>query len=833
MTDIYVEQESPRLTHVSWNVKLISVWHFLFYLPFIFNLKFSMYYFFTIMLLIEVVLVLVPALVGIAYVTIAERKIIVSMPMLATKLGKIADMLNSKADISTTKRSYSTSARTPELLKDEEAAKIDLDNVNLELAPKMQSFLEQVYEGMHGTGKVIDNPFALVTEFLKNYPTIETSKDKITFELLVSILSNHAKDFNITEAEFILLKDIAPKRFTLPLSEEDYTEFINAVGRYAGKGGEDKAGVYIFTDKIDGYSYVGSSIRLGKRLMHAYLGNRIGKRKIELALKELKLESFYLDLYILPVNLIKDKNSTEIKNFTLFLEQYYMLMLNPKYNVLKVAGSSAGRVVSEETKNKLSLIGRNRIGENNPMFNLKHSKETRALIAAMKVGQSLSEETKAKISTLLSGENHPMYGKERSEESKIKNMLSQKNRSELEVFDAETNSWANYPSIRAAAKELGISPSTINGYLRYTPLNGEKKLSKGRYIFKLVTPPMQSSVFPFFDIVIKLVKLAIVLLGKGALKIPSKQYTYTIKTQPLIHISYIKAKSAQITKPNPFIVSSPLQSSIFPFTLSIKNFIKYLSFTNIIIGLISLTVIGLVKILHIPTYILGIFNLESLELLEYIIAGFFGLVSRLSLKGIVEGIFVDNYATMGGENPTQGGNSSLGSKGAGVSGTNTLNSDLAEKGKQGGSNPSGGNKPLESESSPEGASNTQTQSGGDSSPGVDTQKEGAGQSSSTYSPVAQFMAKRYTKIYDGLVNNLVEEVKRLTLEMDKAKDDQQKWDDLSSKREENFQQIQMVTEASAEEMKKYIPRDTSSTAAKRDLGDAALDKKEGEPSKKK
>jgi NADH-ubiquinone oxidoreductase chain 3 len=66
-------------------------------------------------------------------------------------------------------------------------------------------------------------------------------------------------------------------------------------------------------------------------------------------------------------------------------------------------------------------------------------------------------------------------------------------------------------------------------------------------------------------------------LGKGALKIPSKQYTSTIKTQPLIHISYIKAKSAKITKPNPFIASSPLQSSIFPFTLSIKNFTKYMT----------------------------------------------------------------------------------------------------------------------------------------------------------------------------------------------------------------------------------------------------------------
>ena len=29
-------------------------------------------------------------------------------------------------------------------------------------------------------------------------------------------------------------------------------------------------------------------------------------------------------------------------------------------------------------------------------------------------------------------------------------------------------------------------------------------------------------------------------LGKGALNIPSKQHTYTIKNQPLIHISYIK-----------------------------------------------------------------------------------------------------------------------------------------------------------------------------------------------------------------------------------------------------------------------------------------------------
>ena len=51
-------------------------------------------------------------------------------------------------------------------------------------------------------------------------------------------------------------------------------------------------------------------------------------------------------------------------------------------------------------------------------------------------------------------------------------------------------------------------------------------------------------------------------LGKGALNIPSKQHTYTIKNQPLINISYIKTRG--IIKPHPFITSPLLESSIFP-----------------------------------------------------------------------------------------------------------------------------------------------------------------------------------------------------------------------------------------------------------------------------
>jgi NADH:ubiquinone oxidoreductase subunit 3 (subunit A) len=285
-------------------------------------------------------------------------------------------------------------------------------------------------------------------------------------------------------------------------------------------------------------------------------------------------------------------------------------------------------------------------------------------------------------------------------------------------------------------------------------------------------------------------------LGKGALKIPSKQYTYTIKNQPLIHISYIKTKSVKFTNPNPFITSSTLQSSILPFTISIKNIRKYLTFNNIIIGLISLIVMGLVKTLHIPTYILNFFNLENLEILEYIIAGIFGLVSRLGFRGIVEGIFVDNYATMAGEDPTQGSSSPLGSKIGDVGTTNTSNDDLPEKG----SGSSDGNKQLESESSPKGVSDTQTQ------------KEG--ESSSTNYSYEKYRAERYTKVYDSAVKNLVEEVKNLTLSMEKTEDDEE-WKKLSDQRNDSMDLIKMVTQASTEEVKKLVSLDTNSTTTKR------------------
>ncbi|KAM3066763.1 hypothetical protein ACMFMG_011919 [Clarireedia jacksonii] len=140
--------------------------------------------------------------------------------------------------------------------------------------------------------------------------------------------------------------EIKPVRLELPIVNKE--EFLNLVGKYSRGGNKGVAGVYIFTNKSNGYSYVGSSISLANRLSTGYFKPTLGKRKIDLAITSLGLDSFHLDLYILPSDLFQnsanvvDKSKTSLffsktKQLTLALEQIFLLVYNPEYNILKVA----------------------------------------------------------------------------------------------------------------------------------------------------------------------------------------------------------------------------------------------------------------------------------------------------------------------------------------------------------------------------------------------------------------------------------------------------------------------------------------------------------------
>jgi group I intron endonuclease len=120
------------------------------------------------------------------------------------------------------------------------------------------------------------------------------------------------------------------------------------------------------------------------------------------------------------------------KDHLLYLEQEFINNLNPWFNLCKIAGSckgikrgkfSAKHIEnlsrshkgkhshlgiphSEETKNNISKNHADMSGSNNPSFGKKRSKEVCDKLSKSHIG-------------IQSGENHPMYNKNHSEESKL------------------------------------------------------------------------------------------------------------------------------------------------------------------------------------------------------------------------------------------------------------------------------------------------------------------------------------------------------------------------------------------------------------------------------
>lgn len=244
---------------------------------------------------------------------------------------------------------------------------------------KSSDFFQKVY-----SDKSANNPFFIVDNFIKQYPNPELAKANLDYKLINTILSNHIQDFNLSKEAFDLLIKLIenkPIKFNeLPLSKEGKANLQNILG-VTKRGVNSKAGVYIFINKITGEGYVGSSVALASRINDDYLrkGKFLSKRPIELAIKKYGLSNFKLEVYILSQELLNKiypeqdslltserevegilpsdilnitRGATEfrkkIRNLVLVLEQILILLLNPKYNKLKVAGSAAGNKIQKE-----------------------------------------------------------------------------------------------------------------------------------------------------------------------------------------------------------------------------------------------------------------------------------------------------------------------------------------------------------------------------------------------------------------------------------------------------------------------------------------------------
>jgi len=190
---------------------------------------------------------------------------------------------------------------------------------------------------------------------------------------------------------------------------------------------KDKSGVYCLINKINGNAYVGSSINLASR-MRNYLNNTFLKSKqninmpIVKALLKYNQESFTLLIleYVEP-------------NYLTIRETYYITYVMPHYNVLKQGYSSLGYKHTEETKELLSKLARNRI----------HSEETKSLIARA-----------------LTGENNPFYNKSHSIESKIR-IIEAKSAYPVYIYNSYRKLLVIFPSVSTLAKLIKSNHTTL------------------------------------------------------------------------------------------------------------------------------------------------------------------------------------------------------------------------------------------------------------------------------------------------------------------------------------------------------------------------------------
>lgn len=161
-------------------------------------------------------------------------------------------------------------------------------------------------------------------------------------------MTNLKEPFELSSSDLDLLRKIHPIKWELAVDPNNLTKVI---GKYVRDGSIGKAGVYKFTNKMNGFCYIVSSISLANRLATGYLGPKLGGRVIDLAIKDTGLNMFNLELYLIPEEILAriDRDFTGVKNgkaelkkFILALEPIFLLTMNPEYNVLKVAGSPAG-----------------------------------------------------------------------------------------------------------------------------------------------------------------------------------------------------------------------------------------------------------------------------------------------------------------------------------------------------------------------------------------------------------------------------------------------------------------------------------------------------------
>lgn len=192
-------------------------------------------------------------------------------------------------------------------------------------------------------------------------------------------LLNDSDNKNLLDLQEILEDSIDKKLFNTPfdiwlIKNQSAKFYKNSEVFKENIYKENKAnsGIYLWLCNINNKYYIGSAKDFRIRLKNYYSSKhlRMTDNLIQRAL--IKHQHLNFSFYILEY--------CEIENL-ISREQYYLDLLVPQYNILKVAGSSLGYKHSKEIRLKLNEIQKNKKGINHQRYRKLNSEETKALRA--------------------------------------------------------------------------------------------------------------------------------------------------------------------------------------------------------------------------------------------------------------------------------------------------------------------------------------------------------------------------------------------------------------------------------------------------------------------
>ena len=210
------------------------------------------------------------------------------------------------------------------------------------------------------------------------------------------------------------------------------------------------SGVYMIINKTTKDYYIGSAStgRFYARFCNHVIYFR-GSKIVKLAIKKYDLKNFAFVVLDLYPNIVTKENNHEL----LHLEDKYLKLLVPNYNILTEAGSSFGYKHTEIDRQKMKDI---------------YSDARREQIGKLNKGKKLSHETIERIreKALL---KPPM-----SDETKKKCIV---NTRPVVLYNLDRTIYGQYPTILEAAKAINCNEKPIR-----RALQTEKKLVKRQWI---------------------------------------------------------------------------------------------------------------------------------------------------------------------------------------------------------------------------------------------------------------------------------------------------------------------------------------------------------------